>query len=121
LFTDEVYVILVTDVDKKGNVSHHMHIWCGVDSSLDEISVAERKSIELNRFLDSRCVPVREDQGAESKLFLSSFNSLGGIKVVSRSKVPHTRSENKNKQHSSSSSKSQANARLGSGTYLLIN
>ncbi len=105
--------------DKNSNLNHHLHVWCGVDASLNEISIAERKSIELGRLLDSGCIPVREDQGVESKLFLSSFKSLGGIKFVSRTKIPNV-SERKAKQLSSLSGKNVVGIRLGSGIYFFI-
>ncbi len=97
---DEVYVVLVTVVDKSGDITRNLHIWCGADSSQNEADVAVRKASDLSSFLESGCVCVREEQGGESKRFLDYFKSVGGLKLVSRSKIPKRDSETKNSQNS---------------------
>lgn len=81
-FTGDSYVCLNTYEDKETQkLKYDLHFWLGTETSQDEAGTAAYKTVELDTFLGDAPVQHREVEGKESGLFLSYFESIGGIRI----------------------------------------
>ncbi|XP_023719008.1 gelsolin-like [Cryptotermes secundus] len=76
-YVGDSYLVLNTKNNKR---SWDIHTWHGNETSNDESATAAIKMVELDNLLGGGPVQHREDQGEESRLFVSYFPS--GIKYL---------------------------------------
>lgn len=87
-YSDDSYICLNTYKKKDENgketdkLCWDIHFWLGKTTSQDEAGTAAYKTVELDDFLGGEPVQHREVQDFESTLFLSYFESLGGIQLL---------------------------------------
>lgn len=87
-YDDDSYICLKTYQmpDENGKLTDKLgwdiHFWLGKTTTQDEYGTAAYKTVELDDFLGGGPVQHRECSGHESTLFLSYFEDLGGIKLL---------------------------------------
>lgn len=83
-YTGDSYICLNTYSDKENpdKLKFDVHFWLGTETTQDEAGTAAYKTVELDTLLGDVPVQHREVEGCESSLFLSYFNSKGGIRIL---------------------------------------
>jgi len=82
-YDDDSYICLNTWKDEETDkIGWDIHFWLGKTTSQDEYGTAAYKTVELDDFLGGAPVQHREVSGSESELFLSYFDALGGITLL---------------------------------------
>ncbi|CAF0715415.1 unnamed protein product [Brachionus calyciflorus] len=79
-FKGDAYLIYNSSETLTKNLSKHIHIWIGSESTQDEQGVVAYKMIELDEYLGGASIQYRECESYESESFLNYFKSKGGIK-----------------------------------------
>ncbi|KAL1516715.1 hypothetical protein ABEB36_000590 [Hypothenemus hampei] len=74
-YTGDSYIVLNTQVNKRGQKSWDIHFWLGSQTSQDESGAAAILAVQLDDQLGGDPVQHRETQDHESQLFLSYFKS----------------------------------------------
>ncbi|XP_050312053.1 actin depolymerising venom protein gelsolin 1 [Anthonomus grandis grandis] len=74
-YTGDSYIVLNTNVNKRGDKSWDIHFWLGAETSQDEAGAAAILAVQLDELLGGAPIQHRERQEHESQLFLSYFKS----------------------------------------------
>lgn len=81
-YVGDSYLLLYTKSLPNSRFEWNIHFWLGIDTTLDEMATAAIKAVELDDHLGGTPVQYREVQLHESKLFLSYFENVGGIRYL---------------------------------------
>eukprot|EP01132_Coremiostelium_polycephalum_P000557 gene557-702_t len=78
----DAYIVLNFSDNEMDTKMYNIHIWIGKDAPIDRIGSTVMYSIQLSTHLGGKVNHHREEQGKESKLFLSYFfnEDMNGIK-----------------------------------------
>jgi len=68
-------VLMVNNNPLRNSLKHDLHLWVGKESSGVIQGIAAYKMVEANTSLERKAIQHREEQGKESKLFLSYFGN----------------------------------------------
>eukprot|EP01129_Flabellula_baltica_P012085 TRINITY_DN53_c0_g1_i2.p1 TRINITY_DN53_c0_g1~~TRINITY_DN53_c0_g1_i2.p1 ORF type:complete len:383 (+),score=117.02 TRINITY_DN53_c0_g1_i2:33-1151(+) len=79
-YSGDSYIVMNTYVDEGTEAKKYdLHFWLGQSTTQDEAGTAAYKTVELDTKLHDVPVQHREVEGFESPLFLSYFESMGGL------------------------------------------
>lgn len=82
-YSDDSYICLNTyEEPESKKIKYDIHFWLGKTTSQDEAGTAAYKTVELDDFLGQVPVQHREVEGFESAMFLSYFESTGGVRLL---------------------------------------